>query len=150
MFFNPAGEATVLLAEPAGRALTLRDLEAQYLGLVLRTGRLADHLGKLAETVAYTGACRAITNRIPQSRVAILAGLAASGVSAAADETAAVISIWTLASNGEVILDAAVPEPVWRYKALDWLITIDAGLVRRIRAMREACLPTRSLAISRS
>lgn len=142
VFFNPAGEATVLLAEPVGRALTLRDLEAQYLGLVLRTGQLADHLGKLAETVAYTGACRAITNRIPQSRVAILAGLAASGVSAAADETVAVISIWTLASNGEVTLDAAVPEPVWRYKALDWLITIDAGLARRIRAMRDARLPS--------
>jgi Prokaryotic E2 family A/ThiF family len=36
VFFNPTGEAVVLLAEPAGRALTLRDLEAQYFGLVLR------------------------------------------------------------------------------------------------------------------
>ena len=84
VFFNPAGEAVVLLAEPAGRALTLRDLEAQYLGLVLRKESLAEHLGKEAETVAYTGACRAITNRIPQSRAAILSGLAALGLSAAA------------------------------------------------------------------
>jgi hypothetical protein len=59
VFFNPAGEAAVLLAEPADRALTLRDLEAQYLGVVLRTERLAEHLGKQAETVGYTGACRA-------------------------------------------------------------------------------------------
>jgi hypothetical protein len=65
VFFNPAGEATVLLAEPAGRALTLRDLEAQYLGLVLRTRKLADHLGKLAETIAYTG-CGSSKPRTPQ------------------------------------------------------------------------------------
>lgn len=131
-----------MLAEPAGRALTLRDLEAQYLGLVLRTGRLVDHLGKLAETVAYTGACRAITNRIPQSRVSVLAGLAAAGVSSAADGTQAVLSIWTLASNGEVTLDFAAPEPVSRYRAHDWQITIDAGLAARMRAMRDARLPS--------
>ena len=77
VFFNPTGEAVVLLAEPTGRALTLRDLEAQYFGLLLRKESLAEHLGKEAETVAYTGACRAITNRIPQSRAAILSGLAA-------------------------------------------------------------------------
>src|SRR4029077_8773089 len=61
-FFNPSGEAAVLLAEPKDRAVTLRDLEAQYHALILHTPQLADHLGKLAETVAYTGACRAITN----------------------------------------------------------------------------------------
>ena len=49
VFFNPSGEAAVLLAEPAGRGLTLRDLEAQYLSLVLRTEHLSDHLGKEAE-----------------------------------------------------------------------------------------------------
>ena len=68
VFFNPAGDAAVLLVEPSDRTLTLRDLEAQYLGLVLRTERLADHLGRPAETVAYTGACRAITNRIRNRR----------------------------------------------------------------------------------
>jgi hypothetical protein len=140
-FFNPTGEAAVLLAEPSDRAQTLRDLEAQYLGLVLRTGRLAEHLGKTAETVAYTGACRALTNRIPQSRVAILSGLAASGLGAAADADRPVISIWTLAPNGEVVLDSAAAEPARRYGARDWLITIDDGLVGRIRAMRDARLP---------
>jgi hypothetical protein len=56
VFFNPVGEASVLLMEPSGRGLTLRDLEAQYLGLVLRTPRLDEHLGRAAETIAYTGA----------------------------------------------------------------------------------------------
>ena len=141
-FFNPSGEAAILLAEPAGRELTLRDLEAQYLGLVLRTGRLADHLGKLAETVAYTGACRAITNRIPQSRVSVLAGLAAAGVGNAADGTEPVISIWTLTSNDEVTLDCVPAELVSRYRAHGWQITVDVGLTARIRAMRDARLPS--------
>lgn len=140
-FFNPSGEATVLLAEPIGRALNLRDLEAQYLGLVLRTERLADHLGKSAETIAYTGACRAITNRIPESRVSILSGLAAIGLSDAADGTDAVISIWSLAPNGEVVFDSTLPEPVSRYCAHGWTITIDECLARQIHTMRKACLP---------
>ena len=141
-FFNPSGEAAILLAEPADRALTLRDIEAQYFGLVLRTGRLADHLGKPAEIVAYTGACRAITNRIPQSRVSILAGLAAAGVGNAVDGTEPVISIWTLTSNDEVTLDSVTAEPVSRYRAHDWQITVDVSLTARICAMRDARLPS--------
>jgi hypothetical protein len=114
----------------------LRDLEAQYFGLVLRTDRLADHLGRQAEMIAYTGACRAITNRIPQSRAAILSGLAASGLGAAVDAEQAAIRIWTLAPDGAVSADSAPAEPVMRFRAGGWEIAIDAGLVRRIRAMR--------------
>ena len=116
VFFNPTGEAVVLLAEATGRALTLRDLEAQHLGLVLRKESLAEHLGKEAETVAYTGACRAITNRIPQSRAAILSGLAALGLSAAVDADAAVISIWTLKPDGNVAKEAIVPGQIIRFE----------------------------------
>jgi predicted dinucleotide-binding enzyme len=140
-FFNPSGEAAVVLAEPQDRSTTLRDLEAQYLGLILRTPRLGDHLGKLAETIAYTGACRAITNRIPQSRAAILSGLAANGLSAAADSPEGAISVWTLSANGEVARDTAALERVWRYTAHGWTLAIDDGLIRRIRAMRNARLP---------
>lgn len=141
-FFNPSGEAAVLLIEPQDRSVTLRALEAQYLGLVLRTPRLADHLGKLAETIAYTGACRAITNRIPQSRAALLAGLVARGISTAADELWGKISVWTLAPDGEVVHDAAAVELVWQYKTQGWCISIGTGLVGRIIAMRQMRLPS--------
>lgn len=141
VFFNPAGQAAVLLAEPADRRLTLRDVEAQYHGLVLRTERLGDHLGKQADTIAYTGACRAITNRIPQSRAATLSGLAAAGFAAAADAAAAEIIIWTIAPNGEVTVDTTTPEPVIRFQADAWQIAIDSGLVRRIRKMRDSRAP---------
>lgn len=141
-FFNPSGKSAVLLAEPQNRTLTLRDLEAQYLGLVLRIDRLADHLGELPETIAYTGACGAITNRIPQSRVSILSGLAAVGMSSAADREEAVISIWSLAPDGEVFLESSSPKPALRYKAHDWIFTIDEGLIESVQAMRDAHLPS--------
>lgn len=141
VFFNPAGAGAVLLAEPAGRALTLRDLEAQYFGLVLHTERLRDHLGRQAETVAYTGACRAITNRIPQSRASVLSGLAASGLAAALDGEDAAITVWSLGPEGGVSVDSASPEPVTIFRALDWEIVFDDGLIRRIHAMRGAKLP---------
>lgn len=141
VFFNPTGEASVLLAEPADRSLTLRDLEAQYFGLVLRTERLADHLGKQAETIAYTGACRAITNRIPESRAAVLSGLAATGLARAVDGDQAAIRVWTLAPDGGVTVDAAEPEAVMRFTAGGWEIAIDAGLIRRLRDMRAARVP---------
>lgn len=142
VFFNSVGESAVLLAEPADRAITLRDLEAQYLGLVLRTDRLAGHLGKEAETIAYTGACRAITNRIPQSRAAILSAVAAIGLEKAVDGDAAVISIWTLSPDGGVSVDTASPEPVMRFRAGQWEIAIDAGLMRRIHEMRISRIPS--------
>jgi hypothetical protein len=140
-FFNPAGQAAVLLAEPKDRSLTLRDVEAQYHGLVLRTERLGDHLGKQADTVAYTGACRAVTNRIPQWRAAVLSGLAAAGFANAADTDAAAITIWTIAPNGEVTVDTTAPEPVMRFQADSWQIAIDSGLVRRIHRMRDSRVP---------
>ena len=141
VFFNPSGEAAVLLAEPPGRALNLCDLEAQYLGLVLRTKRLANHLGKPAETIAYTGACRAVTNRIPQSRVSVLSGLAAVGLSDAVDKTDAVISVWSLAPNGRVTFDSVSPQPVSRYHAHGWIITIDLRFTKHLHSMRNARLP---------
>lgn len=140
VFFNPSGEAAVLLAEPANRSLTLRDLEAQYLGLLLRNEQLADHLGREPETVAYTGACRAITNRIPQSRAAILSGFAAAGLGTAVDGADGAITIWTVTPDGAVVQRGAL-ETVSRFGASAWEIAIDAGLARRIHTLRCARLP---------
>ena len=76
------------MIEPSDRSLKLRDLEAQYFGLLIRTPELEQHLGKESETVTYTGACRALTNRISESRAAVLAVLPAMGISGAIDREA--------------------------------------------------------------
>ncbi len=91
--------------------------------------------------MAYTGACRAITNLIPQSNVMTLAGLAASGLGKAADSPAGAMRVWTLWPQGDVAHHAAAPEAVLRYMAHGWTITVDEGLIARVQAMRREKLP---------
>ena len=140
-FFNPGGDAAVALIEPSDRSLKLRDLEAQYFGLLIRTPELEQHLGKEAETVAYTGACRALTNRISQSRAAVLSGLAAMGISGTIDNDAGAITVWSLAPSGAVTTFSPATEPVIRWRSGEWEIAIDRGLQERMNAMRRAKLP---------
>lgn len=141
VFFNPSGESAVLIAEPADRSVTLRDLEAQYLGLVARDDRLNGHLSAGDGTYAYTGACRAITNLIPESRVVALSGLVSSGFGRAVDQDAGAVRIWSMSEAGAVTLVESAAEPVKRFKAGDWTIAIDHGLIERIQVMRDDQLP---------
>lgn len=141
IFFNPAGDAAVLLAEPSDRSLTLRELEAQYLSLVARDGALAGHLAPSAGTYAYTGACRAITNLIPQSRVMALSGLVAGGLAKAADQDSAAIRIWSLRESGAVEVHEPAVTPADSFEAGEWTISIDQDLTGRILTMRTARLP---------
>lgn len=137
VFFNPSGAAAVLLAEPADRTVTLRDLEAQYLGLVARDDRLEGHLTAGDGTYAYTGACRAITNLIPESRVMAMSGLVSGGLGLAVDQDEGAIRIWSMSEGGAVAFVEIEPEPVKRFKAGDWTIAIDHGLIERIQGMRD-------------
>lgn len=141
VFFNPSGESAVLLAEPADRSVTLRDLEAQYLGLVARDDRLDGHLTAEDGTYAYTGACRAITNLIPESRVMAMSGLVSGGLGRAADQGEGAIQIWSMSEAGAVVFVESEPEPVKRFKAGEWTIAIDHGLIERIQVMRGDHLP---------
>ena len=141
IFFNPAGDAAVLLAEPTDRSLTLRELEAQYLSLVARDSALADHLAPPAGTYAYSGACRAITNLIPQSRVMALSGLVAGGLAKTTDQDSATIRIWSLRESGAVEIHKPIVTPADSFNAGEWTVSIDQGLTGRILRMRTAHLP---------
>ena len=141
IFFNPAGNAAVLLLEPADRSLTLRDLEAQYLALILRESGLTAHLAPPAGTYAYTGACRAITNLIPHSRVMVLSGLVADGLAKATDLASATIKIWSLGKSGTVEIHEPIVTPAYGFMAGEWTVSIDQCLTTRILSMREAHLP---------
>ncbi len=141
IFFNPAGNAAVLLVEPSDRSLTLRDLEAQYLSLILRDSALCDHLAPPDGTYAYTGACRAITNRIPQSRVLTLSGLIASGLAKAVDHCGATITVWSLQASGEVDVFKPVVAATHSSSTQGWTVSVDQSLTDRILSMRDASLP---------
>jgi proteasome lid subunit RPN8/RPN11 len=140
-FFNPSGTAVVVLAEDAGRTLTLRDLEAQYHRLVLTEARLAGHLATSGPGVRYTGSCRALTNRISASNAAILSALAAHGILAALAGDQPTISVWTMNPDGEVQFVRRAGATVTRAQLGAWAIAYDADLLNSLIAMRKGKLP---------
>lgn len=140
VFFNPAGNAVVLLTEDVEHRVTLRDLEAQYYRTVLVSPNLTDHLNPAGEGVRYSGSCRTLSSRIPESSVAILSAIAARA--APIDRIgAAGISVWSLRRNGEVQLTEALVHPVRQTKILNWTVTIDAGLEAALQEERKRHLP---------
>lgn len=141
VFFNPSGTAAVLLAEPAGRATTLRDLEAQYYRAVLHRPELEHHLSNGAALIPYSGACRALTSRIPETSVAALSALVAAGLSAALEKDEGAIAIWTLAGDGAVVRTSVTPDDVTRHESLGWRIVLDSGVQGVIERMRRERLP---------
>ncbi len=142
IFFNPAGDAVVLLVEPIDRSLKLRDLETQYLRLVLHDNKLANHLVPPTGTYAYTGACRAKTNLIPMSQVMALSGIVANGLVKALDQKHPTIKIWSLNSSGGVqMFEPDKVSIMCSFEGRGWTISIDQGLIQRINSIRNEHLP---------
>lgn len=141
-FFNPSAEAAVVLVESADRAVGLRDLEAQYYRAVLQRPELERHLTAIGERFAYTGACRDVTNRVPESRVALLSALAAQGMSFALDRPEPYICVWSLNEDGRVTVTKPDVVAVERRTLLDWEVTFDREVAASMVSMREAKLPS--------
>lgn len=141
VFLNPAGTASVILAEDAGRKIRLDALEAQYYRLILSEGALKEHLSSEGNGLRYTGACRHVTNRISASSVAALSGLASRGLSASLGRDKARIAIWSMDNDGAVTVSTAEPRSVCRFPMADWSILYDEGLLDNIRGARERALP---------
>ena len=140
-FFNPAGTSVVLLAENAGRSITLRELEAQYHRILLSNPKLSGHLHTDGRSVRYSGSCRELTNRIPASNAALLSALAARGTVQALATDVATISIWTLHPNGEVELVRQEGAPVTRTQFGAWTLAYDTELLCELATLRDARLP---------
>lgn len=140
-FFNPAGTAVVLLAENSDRSIRLRDLEAQYHRLVLSDPTLAGHLTTETPGIRYSGSCRALTNRIPASKAALLSALAARGIADVLAAGDASISVWTLGASGEVRLVRREGAPVTRVQLGAWTLAYDEGLLADFAALRRHKLP---------
>ena len=141
VFFNPAGTSAVLLAEDAARNIRLDTLEAQYYRLLLTDDTLAEHLAPPPEGFRYAGSCRAVSARIPESRVAVLSGLTASGISAALASEKASLCIWSMQPRGTITLAHATPSGVTREILLGWTVLLDDALRAEVAARRQAALP---------
>lgn len=140
-FFNPAGNAVVVIAEDSVRSITLRDLEAQYHALHLSNPSLSEHLKAGQPGLRYSGSCRAITNRIPATRAALLSALAARGISECLGSDHSAIRIWTVTDTGEVSLVQRVGSPITRVQLGPWSVTHDLGLSQTLADYRARHLP---------
>ena len=141
VFFNPAGTSVTLLVESADRSINLRDLEAQYLRILITDSRVSRQFELDGPGVRFSGACRALTNRIPASNAALLSALAARGVANALATNESTVSIWTLKANGEVQLVCHDGVSVARTRHGDWTVVRDEGLVSDLAALRHEKLP---------
>lgn len=140
-FFNPAGNAVVVIAESRDRSITLRDLEAQYHDLLLSDSDLAEHLKSDQPGLRYSGSCRAVTNRIPATRAALLSALAARGISTCLNGDESAICIWITTDEGEVRRVRRVGSPVTRIRLGSWSMTYDQRLIQTMRDHRAKHLP---------
>ena len=140
-FFNPAGNAVVVLAESADRSVTLRDLEAQYHNLLLSDPRLAGHLKSEQPGLRYSGSCRALTSRIPATRAALLSALAANGISDCLANRNSAIRIWTATDQGEVQLIQRAGSSVTHVQLGSWSLTYDQSLIQTLKDHHARRLP---------
>ncbi len=140
-FFNPSGTATVVMAEPATRNVTLRDIEAQYYRAVLRREHLTNHLDIGAATIRYSGSCRDVTVKIPERAAASLSATASTGILNALKTSDASLTVWTKTDRGGLEIDEIAIEPIVRIDGPGWKITYDKGLIETLRKVRKTHLP---------
>jgi hypothetical protein len=139
-FLNPDGTDAVLLVEPSDRAATLRDLEAQYYALVVDQPELRGHLRTEEGRIAYSGACRQATNRMPESRAAALSGLISMELGPAIASAAGFVRVWRT-SNGRfasIRADAAQWRKIY---AGDWAVLVSEPLMDTLLLRRGQALP---------
>ncbi|MFE0014138.1 ThiF family adenylyltransferase [Mesorhizobium sp. NPDC059054] len=139
-FFTPDGRSAVLMAEAADRSVTLRDIEATYLREILANPRLKDHL-RPGQQLRYTGACRALTNKIPASSIAVLSGLLAAGIAESSNSDSAALRFWTMRDDGSIDCVNTPPSTV-KNTIAGWTITIPSGLREELSARRDESLPS--------
>ena len=138
-FFTPDGGSAVLMVEAADRAIRLRDLEAVYLREVL-TNPLLEHHFAPGQQMRYTGACRALTNRIPTSRIAVLAGLISGGVSQTIGLEEAVLRIWSIKPDSSIGCFSPVPA-IEERRLGGWKVLLSSSLRLELETRRRASLP---------
>lgn len=138
-FFTPDGNSAILMIEDEARSLTLRDLETLYLREVLQNPALEGHLGAV-DRMPYTGACRALTNRIPMAPIQVLSGLIAAGIASGVRATDAALKIWTMNEDGVKV--TSVSGAMATTTAEGWSVVLPASLKLELRQRRSAALPS--------
>ena len=139
-FFNPDGTDAVILAEPAVRGVTLRQIEAQYYRMIVDTPDLAGHLISREGRILYAGACRQVTNRMPESRVAYLSAAVAGELPRVLDAEEGQVIVFRRDARGmQTLRSTAHPWHAARFGA--WVIMVSGDLSTELRGRRALALP---------
>ncbi|MDA9414038.1 hypothetical protein XH81_04030 [Bradyrhizobium sp. CCBAU 25360] len=139
-FFNSDGTDAVLLAEPNDRSTSLRELEAQHYAMVAQVPALRGHLHTSEATIPYSGACRQATNRMPETRAALLSALISGAIPGALSTEQGSISIWRTKDGAVERVSASAGK--WQRLAIDdWSIVLSDDVAKAITGFREQHLP---------
>lgn len=141
VFLNPSGSDLVLLAEDVDHSMTLDQLEFQYYRAIASMAELDKHFDSPV-VLRYGQTCRDISSTIPQSRVAIFAGIASEALIANAQSRGAAIQIWKhQGPNGGIAPITVTVSTTREFKGKDWTVITDEHVLIKLQVFRGAKLP---------
>ena len=142
VFITPSGNAAVLLAEDAQRALRLRTLEAQYYRALIQQEWGRNHLAGNIGSFWSGASCRDISMVMPYSRIMGQASTLAEQIPMAAAQESAVIRVWQrdLIRGSVDVHDVPVASET-RMSLGDFDLFVDAGVELQLRELRTQGFP---------
>ncbi len=143
LFLSPSGRDLVLLAEDAERTVRLDELEMVYYRAIATDERLSGHFDSREGSFRYGGSCRDVSSRIPQTHVAVHAGIGASAVRDALEDERAIIRAWRIHDDtmGVTVVDCA-PELFQSQTQGNWRVSVADDVLRTVSELREQRLPS--------
>ena len=141
-FFNPLGNAYVVLAEDEAGHCDLACLEAEYYAQVAQIDDLADHLSDPNRVVVSSGQCRSVSNRLCASDAALLSAAATKSIRKVVSEPSASITVGTIGYDGSLQnRHIKVSAGSIMVEIDGWTIRMSAAVEARLRSARDQGLP---------
>lgn len=143
IFMNPSGSDLTLLAEDTSRSTPLDALEMQYYRAVAHRPDLRTVLSAAQSRHRYGRSCRDVSVQMPQSMVAMHAGLAARALEQTVASPEARLRVWRI--DPERLSVQAIDVPVARATTCalpgGWTVVTDDALLGRLAELRTSKLP---------
>lgn len=140
-FFNPRGDAYVILCEDKQRKCDLAILEASYYAEVASNAHLADHLTNPDRIIVSSGQCRSVSNRLSSTDAALLSAAASRSIRTALTKQTPSIIIGTIDTDGSLKNRNFEAAPTLVETEIDgWTVRIGANIEAGFRRARSAAL----------
>ncbi|WP_411975064.1 ThiF family adenylyltransferase [Sulfitobacter faviae] len=141
-FYNPSGDAVVVMVEDQERHEDLAALEVRYYREVILNPALRHHLRAPSEAVVSSGQCRSVTSWISSSDAALLSAAAAGAIGRALRVPASHLMIGSLHPDGSLsIVTASVNPGMHEVAHQGWRIRCSGAVHQQLRELRATALP---------